>query len=74
VISSFSSLVEMVQLGTVPTWLREYVHQHPEEMTSALRDRGIFEFNEIVAAGFYSDAEFAKSPSAFWTASARDAQ
>jgi hypothetical protein len=43
-ITSFSSLVEMVQRGAVPNWLREYVNSNREQIATALRDSGVFEF------------------------------
>jgi len=43
-ITSFSRLVEMVQQGDVPAWLREYVNVNRDQIASDLREKGVFEF------------------------------
>jgi hypothetical protein len=44
-ITSFSRLVEMIQQGDVPAWLREYVESNRDLIASALREKGVFEFS-----------------------------
>jgi predicted transcriptional regulator YheO len=44
-ITSFSGLVEMMQQGAVPAWLREYVNSNREQIANALREKGVFELN-----------------------------
>jgi hypothetical protein len=43
-ITSFSRLVEMMQQGDVPAWLREYVNSNRDQIANALREKGVFEF------------------------------
>jgi len=43
-VTSFSNLVEMMQRGAVPAWLREYVTSNREQIARALSDKGVFEF------------------------------
>jgi hypothetical protein len=44
-VTSFSNLVEMMQRGAVPAWLREYVTSNREQIAHALSENGVFEFN-----------------------------
>jgi len=44
-VTSFSNLVEMMQRGAVPAWLREYVTSNREQIALALLTKGVFEIN-----------------------------
>lgn len=44
-ITSFSRLVEMMQQGAVPAWLREYVNSNRDLIATALREKGVYEFS-----------------------------
>jgi hypothetical protein len=44
VTTSFSQLVESMQRGDVPIWLREYVNSNRDKIADALRKNGVFEF------------------------------
>ena len=41
-VTTLSQLVDMIQGGAVPAWLRSYVLEHKEEIATALRERGMF--------------------------------
>lgn len=41
-VTTLSRLVEMIQTGAVPAWLREYVLEHKEDISNGLRQRGEF--------------------------------
>ncbi len=41
-VTTLSKLVDMIQSGAVPGWLRAYVLAHKDEIAAALRDHGVF--------------------------------
>jgi hypothetical protein len=43
-VTTLSQLVDMIQSGAVPVWLRDYVLEHKEEIANALREKGVFTF------------------------------
>jgi hypothetical protein len=44
-VTSLSNLVEMIQGGVIPAWLREYFVEHRDEIVKALRAEGEYTFN-----------------------------
>jgi len=44
-VTSLSNLVEMIQGGVIPAWLREYFIDHRDEIVNALREKGVYTFN-----------------------------
>lgn len=43
--TTFSNLVDMMQKGAVPAWLREHVNSKRDEITRTLRQAGVYTFN-----------------------------
>jgi hypothetical protein len=43
-VTSLSNLVEMIQGGVIPAWLREYFIEHRDEIVKALRENGVYTF------------------------------
>ncbi len=41
-VTTLSQIVDMIQGGAVPAWLRNYVLEHKEEIATALREQGMF--------------------------------
>jgi hypothetical protein len=41
-VTTLSKLVDMIQSGAVPAWLRAYVLAHKDEIGTSLREEGIF--------------------------------
>jgi hypothetical protein len=39
-LTTLSELVELIQAGAVPAWLRAYVLEHKDEIGIGLRERG----------------------------------
>jgi hypothetical protein len=44
-VTTLSSLVDMIERGTVPAWLRDEIVAKREQIASALRDGGEIELN-----------------------------
>jgi hypothetical protein len=44
-VTTLSSLVDMIERGTVPAWLREEIVAKREQIANALRDGGEIELN-----------------------------
>ena len=43
-VTTLSKLVDMIQSGAVPAWLREEVLAHRDQIADALRNTGIYTF------------------------------
>jgi hypothetical protein len=43
-VTSLSNLVEMIQGGVIPAWLRDYFVEHRDEIVIALRETGKYTF------------------------------
>jgi hypothetical protein len=43
-VTSLSSLVETIQGGVIPAWLRDYFIEHRDEIVNALRENGEYTF------------------------------
>jgi hypothetical protein len=41
-VTSLSQLIDLIQSGAVPAWLREYVLAHKDDIAQTLRERGAF--------------------------------
>ncbi|MGB2676824.1 MAG: hypothetical protein WAN12_07050 [Candidatus Acidiferrum sp.] len=41
-VTTLSKLVEMIQSGAVPAWVRDYILAHQDEIVIALRENGAF--------------------------------
>jgi hypothetical protein len=44
-VTTFSKLVEMMEQGAIPLWIRDAVIAHREEISKSLHEQGIYTLN-----------------------------